>query len=121
MFKTRELNNSIKNFSFLNDINDNIDKCITESNLEEHINSFNENELNEAIYTSLNNMLKSTDDNTVELGIKMLNNFNVKKYALQIGSLLRLNGQNIERNKALNTVGFKNIMSQLGTNFNNIK
>lgn len=109
------------NIDIINDIYNNIDKCITEENLEEYITSKNSNELTTDLYNSLNTMMQSKDASTVELGIKMLNNFDVKKYALQIGSLLRLNSQNIERNKALQTVGFKNVMTQLNSTWNQLK
>ena len=109
------------NIETINDIYNNIDKCITEQNLEEYVVSKNTNELTDDLYKSLDTMLKSKDDSTIELGVKMLNNFDVKKYALQIGSLLRLNGENITNNKALTTVGFKNVMTQLETNWNHLK
>ncbi len=104
----------------INNINDNFDKCINEENLEEYVMSYSENELTDDLYESLTKMLSSSDTTTVELGIKMLNNFDVKKYALKIGSLLRLNQSTIEKNKALQSVGFKNIMSQLNTTWNNL-
>lgn len=109
------------NIDIINDIYNNIDKCITEENLEEYITSKNSNELTDDLYNSLNIMLQSKDASTIELGIKMLNNFDIKKYALQVGSLLRLNSENIERNKALQTVGFKNVMAQLNTTFQELK
>lgn len=108
------------NIDIINDIYNNIDKCITEENLEEYITSKNSNELTDELYKSLDTMLKSKDASTVELGIKMLNNFDIKKYALQVGSLLRLNSAYIMHNKALITVGFKNILSQLNTDWNNL-
>lgn len=109
------------NVDIINEIYNNINKCITEENLEDYITSKNSNELTTDLYNSLNTMLQSKDASTIELGIKMLNNFDVKKYALQIGSLLRLNAYNIERNKSLQTVGFKNVMSQLGTTYQYLK
>lgn len=109
------------NIDTITNINNNIDKCITEENLEEYITSKNSNELTTDLYNSLNTMMQSKDASTVELGIKMLNNFDIKKYALQVGSLLRLNSQNIERNKALQTVGFKNVMTQLNSTWNQLK
>jgi hypothetical protein len=108
------------NVDVINDIYDNIDKCITEENLEEYITSKNSNELNDELYKSLDTMLKSKDATTIELGIKMLNNFDIKKYALQVGSLLRLNSSHITYNKALTTVGFKNVLSQLNTDWNSL-
>lgn len=116
------LNNNFKiNVDTINNIYSNMNKCITEENLEKYITSKNANELTDDLYKSLDTMLKSKDSSTIELGVKMLNNFNIKKYALQIGSLLRLNSQNITNNKALTTVGFKNVMTQLGTQWNNLK
>lgn len=109
------------NIDIINEIYNNIDKCITEEILEEYITSKNSNEFTDEIYNSLNTMLKSKDAGSIELGIKMLNNFDVKKYALQIGSLLRLNGQNISNNKALTTVGFKNVLTQLGSTLYDIR
>lgn len=109
------------NIDTITNIYNNIDKCITEENLEEYLTSKNSNELTTDLYNSLNTMMQSKDASTVELGIKMLNNFDIKKYALQVGSLLRLNSSNIERNKALQTVGFKNVMIQLNTTFQQLK
>lgn len=116
-----QLSNTFKNFKFLQDISENLDKCIPESVIDNYVNSLTNNELTKEVYDSLNTMLKSKDAGTIELGIKMLNNFDVNKYALKIASLIRLNNVNIERNKALQTVGFKNILSQLGTDLNAIK
>lgn len=121
IIECKMLNNYLKSHSIFNEINDNIDKCITEENLEEYITSKNSNELTDDLYKSLNTMMQSKDGSSIELGIKMLNNFDVKKYALQIGSLLRLNSSNIANNKALTTVGFKNVMTQLGTTYNHLK
>lgn len=117
----KQTHQNIKDIDFFNNVYNNIDKCITEENLEEYITSKNFNELTDELYTSLNTMMQSKDASTVELGIKMLNNFDAKKYALQIGSLLRLNAYNIQYNKALNTVGFKNVMSQLNTDFKRLQ
>lgn len=62
---------------------------------------------------SLNDMLSSSDAESVELGIKILQNLNVSESPLSVATLLALNDKQIKTNKAKSTVGFKQVLETL--------
>lgn len=105
---------------FLQDIFDNIDKCVSEESLEKYV-SKDSTELDEDMYNSIYTMLSCKDAGTVELGIKMLSNFNVEKSAFRLGMLIRSNIDNIAGNKAAQSAGFKNVMARLDLNLGQIR
>jgi len=98
--------------NFFNTVAKYIDKCISEETLEKYVTR-DSMELDDDMYISLDTMLKSKDANTVELGMKMLNNFNLEKASFRFGMLIRKNMDTIANNKALQSAGFKNVLSQL--------
>ncbi len=92
---------------------ENIDKCITDKHLEEYLNKDNDINLTEEMRIQIEHMLKSTDSKTVDLGVKMLNNFNLEIDGFKISLLIRTYAENIFKGTAYNNVGFKNILKQL--------
>ena len=84
-------------------------------NLEKYV-SKDSVKLDSEIYDSIDTMLKSTDAATVELGIKMLSNFSVEKSSFALGMIIRTNVDKIAYNKAAQSAGFKNVLTQLGIN-----
>lgn len=97
---------------FIHNVANNINKCITEENLDAYL-SKESPDLTNDIIESINLMLQSKDSGTIELGIKMLNNFDCDKYSLKLGNIIRNNVNSIYNNKAKNTVGFKNVLKSL--------
>lgn len=91
------------------------DKCISESNLEEYVMSGVDTEFTPELEESLQSMLSSTDISTVGLGIKMLNNFVISENVFAISTLLRINGENMARSPVSKSVGFENVLKELGT------
>jgi len=114
------IQNSDNPEEFINNVLNNLNKCISEESLEKYV-SKDSTELNAEIYDSINNMLQSKDSTTVELGIKMLNNFNIEKSTLKIGMLIRSNIERIIKNKAYSSTGFKNVIKQLNLDTNSIR
>lgn len=64
-------------------------------------------------FETIKEFLKSGDIATVELGMKLLLNYNVLEKACETGMLILNNRQNILRTKAVNSVGFKNLLASL--------
>ncbi len=93
------------------------DKLIFDSQLERLLTK-DSIVLNQENYNILDNMLKSTNDDTVSLAIKMLTNYNISQSSLLMLTLICNNITNIKNNKSYASVGFKNIRTLL--NLDNI-
>lgn len=62
---------------------------------------------------SISEFLNSRDMPTVELGMKLLQNYNVTETACQVGLTILQYGNNIYQTKAVNSVGFLNLLTSL--------
>lgn len=107
--------NSDVSSDFFNKLYENIDKCVSETSLEKYL-SKESAELTDDVHKQLDLMFQSKDAGSVELGMKMLVNFDIDKNALKLGLLIRRHRDNLARNKAATSVGFKNVLKQLGIN-----
>lgn len=84
---------------------------VSENDLNNYINSL-QDDPSDSI-ESISEFLESNDVCTVDLGLKLLNNFNVLLCPCTIGMLLIKNSTNVLRTNACNSVGFKNVLSTL--------
>lgn len=64
-------------------------------------------------YKSIRDMLESSDNATIALGLDMLTNYNYKKSEVKIAALLAFNYLNIRKNNKFKSVGIKNILELL--------
>lgn len=107
----------VKNeLEYITTLYNNIDKCITDDQIETYLNKDNGVELTDEMYTQLENMLTSKDSKTIDLGVKMLNNFNLNNDGFRISLLIRTYANFITNGTAYQAVGFKNIIKQLNLN-----
>ena len=87
-------------------------KYAKESTLDKLVNGTLEKITEESIL-SLNDMLASTDDTTVELGLKILQGMNVTESPAAVTCLLYGNFDNIFKNKAMGTTGVSQVFKSL--------
>lgn len=87
-------------------------KYAKESALDKLVNGTLEKITEESIL-SLNDMLASTDDTTVELGLKILQGMNVTESPAAVTCLLCGNFDNIYKNKAMGTTGVSQVFKSL--------
>lgn len=62
---------------------------------------------------SINEFLESTDSSTVDLGMKLLLNYNVQEHACTIGMMILKNGRRISNANSVTSVGFVNLLEIL--------
>ena len=63
--------------------------------------------------SSIDDMLASSDSETVSLGLDLLINYNVKDNRTRVVNVLKRNMKNVISNKRTISVGFKNVLTQL--------
>lgn len=90
-------------------------KYAKESTLDKLVNGALEKFTEESIL-SLNDMLASTDETTVELGLKVLQGMNVTESPATVTCLLYGNYGNIAKNKAMGTTGVSQVFNSLKIN-----
>ena len=90
-------------------------KYAKESTLDKLVNGTLEKITEESIL-SLNDMLASTDDTIVELGLKILQGMNVTESPATVTCLLYGNYGNIAKNKAMGTTGVSQVFNSLKIN-----
>lgn len=90
-------------------------KYAKESTLDKLVNGTLEKFTEESIL-SLNDMLASTDETTVELGLKVLQGMNVTESPATVTCLLYGNYGNIAKNKAMGTTGVSQVFNSLKIN-----
>ena len=87
-------------------------KYTKESTLDKIVNGTLE-DINEETLLSLNDMLSSSDNSVVELGLKILQGLNVTKFPTSITCLIYGNYAYMLGNKALNTTGVNQVLKSL--------
>lgn len=87
-------------------------KYAKESTLDKIVNGTLESVTEESLL-SLNDMLASTDETTVELGLKVLQGMNVTESPAAVTCLLYGNFSNIMKNKAMGTTGVSQVFKSL--------
>lgn len=93
---------------------DHKDKLISEAQLDAYINSKGDAlEMTDEQFTMLDNLLKSKEQQTVNLGLRTLNSFDTNKYLVPIALLLTNNIHNVCRCADWNSVGTKAIRQKI--------
>lgn len=65
---------------------------------------------------TINNMLASSDESVVGMGLKLLTNYNLGASACSIGIIIAQNWGNIIRSSVSRSVGFEQVLATLGLN-----
>ena len=87
-------------------------KLLSDVDLDGMVNT-NCEKLDEETVLSIQDMLRSVDSSVVEMGLKLLTNYDVNQYKYTIFVLLRLSMGNIKNCKAWNNTGIKQLRNTL--------
>lgn len=102
-----------KLFEQIDNILNNYMKIIYDTDLDTFINS-NLQSITDEELKSLSSMLRSSDQTTVGMGIKLISSYNIVDAACSIGILISSSWNNISNNSAIKSVGFQQVLKTLG-------